>query len=204
MFPLELLFSYITAVTILVMMPGVDSLLTITMTKTLNWKAGILVAVGNLIGGLSLTIVSSLLIAGFLSMNETVNTFIQVASSLYLLRMGWQIYHSEPCTPKGHISIKKSKIVTTAIMSNLSNPKALTFFLFLIPQFVTTTSSTGMLQQALVLGFILNVIGFCYLSSLALLASKIKMSFMQSAHTNKIIGILFASIAFYLLYLRFN
>ncbi|WP_094751965.1 LysE family translocator [Psychromonas sp. CD1] len=203
MFPAELLFGYISAVTILVIMPGVDSLLTITMTKTLNWKAGLLVATGNLIAGVSLTITSALLIAGFLSLNETLNTAIQVASSLYLLRMGWQIFNTEPNMQKGSLSIKKTKIITTSIMSNLSNPKALTFFLFLIPQFVTTSTPIGMLQQALILGFILNVIGFFYLSFLALLSSKIKMSFMQGAYTNKIIGILFVVIAFYLLYLRF-
>lgn len=204
MFSPELLISYVTAVSILVIMPGVDSLLTVTMTKTINWRAGVLVAIGNGISGVTLTIISALLIAGFLSLNETVNTLIQTLSSLYLLRMGWQIFHTEPSVEEGECKIQSSKIISTALVSNLSNPKAITFFLLLIPQFVTATTSIDKLQQSLTLGLILNAIGFIYLTSLALLASKLKMSFMKGRHTNHVIGVLFAFIALYMLYLRFS
>ncbi len=151
--------QFVAAVLILLIVPGPDMVYCIATGISHGAKGALLAAVGIGVGGLFLTVVTTFIV--FLSDEYNPNTFsfLQIFGSLYLLYLGVTILIFNPDTGK---EVRKKtashSIFLRGIITNISNPKALVFFISFIPQFIPTHAQAPHLV-ALTLGAILCAIG---------------------------------------------
>lgn len=116
-------------------------------------------AVGVGIGGLVLSLCTALIIFFAGSYDPKLFNFLQVLGSLYLLYLGVSILTAKPdlnCTESKPVA--QHNIFVRGMVTNLSNPKALVFFVSFIPQFIPLDAQSPH-WLALSLGAVLCAIG---------------------------------------------
>ncbi len=154
-----ILFLTIASVTVLSPGPGV----TLTLTNSIRYGmyetfGGILgIATGNcIVATISATGLGLLLAASALAF-----TIMKYIGAAYLIYLGIKMWRTPPMAIKDTVALKPSirKRYLEAITMQLSNPKAIFFFLSIFPQFIDNSKSYAVQFIVLVLTFCLLVIG---------------------------------------------
>ncbi|MFC1523388.1 LysE family translocator [Thermodesulfobacteriota bacterium] len=134
---------------IVVLIPGTGVIYTISTGLFLGWRASIAAAMGCTAGIIPHLTASILGLSAILHMSALAFQGIKFAGAAYLLYLAWSMWRETgvmqfkaPLRQKGLVPI-----ATRGFLINILNPKLSIFFLAFLPLFVSSTSSSPMLEM---------------------------------------------------------
>lgn len=168
--------TYLVAITLLTITPGVDTVLIIRNTTRGGWRDGALSSLGICSGLFVHAVVSAVGISVILLQSAWAFKALKLAGAGYLLWLGYVSLRSaarngEPLEldhlPASvyHFSARRSLL--EGFLSNVLNPKAVVFYMAFLPQFIDPARSA--LQQSLFLAglhFAIAMVWQCLLASI--------------------------------------
>lgn len=152
------LWTYLIAITLLTLTPGVDTMLIIRNTGRGGWRDGAVSSVGICSGLFVHAAVSAVGISVILLQSALAFSALKLAGAAYLvwlglvsLRQAWKRGDSRatalPASPRLRFSARRS--LAEGFLSNVLNPKAVVFYMAFLPQFIDPSGSA--LRQSLFL-----------------------------------------------------
>ena len=170
------LLTYLIAITLLTITPGVDTVLIIRNTTRGGWRDGALSSLGICSGLFVHAVVSAVGISVILLQSAWAFSALKLAGAGYLVWLGVVSLRSaaRPGTPLGlngqaektvHFSIRRSLL--EGFLSNVLNPKTVVFYMAFLPQFIDPARSA--IQQSLFLAglhFVIAMVWQCLLASI--------------------------------------
>ena len=135
---------YVAASLALIATPGQDMLYVITRALAQGRWAGVCSALGVCIGILVHTAFAALGVGAVLQASETLFLLLKLAGAAYLVYLGVKLMLSR--TPAREIGGAGARLAPLAlvwqgVLSNVTNPKMVLFFLAFLPQFVSPASA---------------------------------------------------------------
>lgn len=173
--------------------PGPNGLLALTHGALYGSRRTVATILGGSLG-FGLVIAASLFgIGAILAANAELLTTLKWLGGAYLIFLGVQIWRSQPigeAVPKKSSGSTKS-LFSQGLLSAVSNPKGILFFVAFLPQFVDPNRSLWV--QFLVMAGTFLVIEFTYEFAVAAFASKVQ-PFLKRAgkNFNRFFGSVFA------------
>lgn len=177
----------------LALIPGPDTFMVLRISLS-RVGAGISAAAGSGTGALVWGALVGFGLAAILEQSAEVFRWIKIAGGLYLLYLGISSFLKARKAAKagiaaggdGHQPLVYTKRAGYAagVISTLLNPKVGLFYLAVVPQFIPHGANT--LGMAMILGLTLAVIGFLYLTTIALVAYR-AMKWLRKPKVNTII-----------------
>lgn len=158
---MEIFGAFTMAVVALMIVPGPDMAYCIASGISYGKRGALFAALGVGLGGLVLTFLTAGVIYAAHGIDERLILAIQAAGCIYLLYLSAKIIsarHSEDSGGTQAIRASGREMLARGVITNVSNPKALVFFLSFIPQFIPVTAENPTLY-AIWLGALLCVIG---------------------------------------------
>lgn len=158
----QLLITFIVAITLLTLTPGVDTMVTIRNSARGGWKDGFATSTGICSGLFLHATVSALGISVILLQSANAFQFLKLIGAGYLIWLGMRSLFSLlkgqgvftlPEGKEGSFVLKRS--FREGFLSNALNPKTALFYMAFLPQFIDPTGS------ALVQSLGLAAIHFC-------------------------------------------
>lgn len=156
--------SYIVAVVLLTITPGVDTAIIVQSCFDKDRKSPTLATIGILLGCALWGIVVALGLGAIITSSQELYFILKSIGAAYLIWLGinalmrvWQVNRSETVTspPKTRNFLRKG------FFANLLNPKVGLFYISLLPQFIPTNASVVSYSMMLVLiHIILSAIWF--------------------------------------------
>ena len=198
----DLLLFVVTAL-VLNATPGVDMLYTLTRTLQHGWRAGLIAALGIIVGCVVHTIAAALGLAALLAASAWAFTAVKWIGAAYLLWLAWEMLCAaagrDVDTPQARVPASEplGRIFVQGFLTNVLNPKVALFFLALLPQFIAADAPNKPLAF-LFLGAVFIVNGALFLFALVALAQSARRfganRYVRCA-LNAIGGALFAALA---------
>lgn len=184
---------YAAAAVGLSLTPGPNGLLALTHGALYGPRRTIATIFGGL-SGFALVIAASLFgIGALLAANAELLIWLKWIGGAYLVFLGIQIWRSEPIgqTTSKSSSGSGANLYSQGLLSAISNPKGILFFVAFLPQFVDPARALW-LQFVLMAGTFL-AIEFCYEYLVAFFANKVQ-PFLKRAgkNFNRFFGSFFA------------
>ncbi|TNE60667.1 MAG: LysE family translocator [Alphaproteobacteria bacterium] len=145
----------------LTIMPGPDMLLIASRSVSQGKAAGFLTYAGIAAGCYCHALLVAFGLAQLFVLVPVAYDVVRIAGAAYLLYLAWQTLRSNDTTGEAQAPvarIRKRRIFSQGLLTNLLNPKVALFMLALLPQFLLPEAGSVVLQ-ALVLATILNVVG---------------------------------------------
>ena len=170
----------------IVMVPGVDSLLVLKNTVIHGKKAGFFTMLGIILALFVWTTLAVLGLAAIIAKSMVVFLAIKYAGAAYLVYLGIQSWRAkaqnlmllEDATPKGE-RLKNISLscMTQGITTDLLNPKTLLLYVTLMPQFIQPDFNVN--SQLLLLAGILIVLSIVWLGIVILIINGVRNWFMK-------------------------
>jgi threonine/homoserine/homoserine lactone efflux protein len=135
---------YVVASLALILTPGQDMLYVITRSLAQGRMAGVCSAVGVIIGILVHTALAALGVGVILQASETLFVALKMVGAAYLVYLGLRLILTRvPVGPDAGEPARLSPpaLLWQGILSNVTNPKIILFFLAFLPQFVDPASA---------------------------------------------------------------
>jgi len=154
--------------------PGPNGLLALTHGALYGSRRTIATIFGGLTG-FALVIAASLFgIGALLAANAELLTWLKWIGGAYLMFLGFQIWRSEPIgdAPAKPSSGSAKSLFSQGLLSAVSNPKGILFFVAFLPQFVDPARSLWV--QFLIMAGTFLVIEFFYEYGVAFFATKVQ------------------------------
>ena len=178
---MQLYLLFILMATLTILSPGPGVLKSVTNSLNYGFKRAFIGVIGLSTGTFCVAVLSATSLGALLDASDTAFTVIKYFGAAYLIYMGIKLWRAPAFEFKDATkeAISNKKLFAECFIFQLSNPKALVFFLSVFPQFIEHDRSY--LGQFAVL-----VLTFCLLlvlvhSIYALFAHKAK-SWFTSAH----------------------
>lgn len=168
--------TYLIAITLLTITPGVDTVLIIRNTTRGGWRDGALSSLGICSGLFVHAVVSAVGISVILLQSAWAFKALKLAGAGYLMWLGYVSLRSaarkgEPLEldhlPTSVYRFSARRSLLEGFLSNVLNPKAVVFYMAFLPQFIDPTRSA--LQQSLFLAglhFAIAMVWQCLLASI--------------------------------------
>ena len=134
---------YVVASLALIATPGQDMLYVITRSLAQGRAAGVYSAIGVCLGIVAHTALAALGVGAILSAGEGVFLVLKFVGAAYLLWLGIRLLLSRETAQvasSGAPALTVGALVRQGMLSNLTNPKIVLFFLAFLPQFVDAAS----------------------------------------------------------------
>ena len=137
--------TFLIAITLLTLFPGVDSLLVIRNTARGGWRDGIATSTGICSGLFIHALVSALGISALLLQSATAFNLLKLVGGGYLLWLGgcslWHaVKRKEITTADQQTAVSRPfqlfRSLREGFISNVFNPKTLLFYMAFLPQFI--------------------------------------------------------------------
>lgn len=198
MLGIENLGAFILTAIVLVVTPGIDTIMVLTRSISKGKMAGLYSALGVSLGMVIHTCAATFGLSQILSQSAIAFGIIKYLGAAYLVYIGYKSFINKDT----QLEIKPAEIKNTemknmfftAFLSDVLNPKIALFFLAFLPQFVNSAEIKNPVPY-LLLGLILFIITLLWCVFLALSGSRITMLFNKhkKAETwmNKASGIIF-------------
>jgi threonine/homoserine/homoserine lactone efflux protein len=163
-----------------IMSPGPDTALTIRNTLVGGRGAGIATAFGVVTGLATWTVASSAGLAALLVASQPLFLAVRLVGAAYLVYLGLQALRSalftkgdvgEPVRPGSRARLRRGTAFRQGVISNLSNPKIVVFFLSLLPQFIDRGQAS--FTRLLLLGLIFCAITVSWLTLYAVVVARV-------------------------------
>ena len=173
-------FSFLAAIIVLTMSPGVDTIIVMRNSVTGGWRLGFLTSLGICMGLFAHATVSALGLSVILLGSAGLFTAFKLVGAAYLVYLGVQALRSA-WRPKGMTfdSTKGPKTLTSwgsfrqGLLSNVLNPKPIIFYMAFLPQFIDPTYSA--LAQSLFMASLHFIIAMVWQTFLALMVHRARV-----------------------------
>lgn len=165
---------------IVIVTPGQDTALTIRNTLVGGRGGGIATAGGVVTGLATWTVASSAGLAALIVASQPLFLAIRLAGAAYLVFLGLQALRaalftrsdvSQPAGAGSTTRLRRGVAYRQGLLSNLSNPKIVVFFLSLFPQFVDRDQAS--FGRLLLLGLIFCAITLSWLTLYAVVVARV-------------------------------
>ncbi|MGD9697833.1 leucine efflux protein LeuE [Acinetobacter sp.] len=204
MFGITDLSTYIIGTTLIVLLPGPNSLYVMSIASRFGIKAGYKSAFGVYTGDLILILLTALGAASLLHAFPWVFTLLKIIGAIYLSYLGiklliaayhtWNVLHSTTQIATVEKNIEQLQPFKTALTISILNPKAILFYLSFFVQFVDPDYPYPAITFT-ALAVILQIISMSYLTVLifsgAKLASYFTSHYKVTASCVAAVGLLF-------------
>jgi len=136
--PFENWAAFAAASTILLIIPGPTVLLVVSYALGQGWRTALPMAVGVALGDFTAMTLSMLGIGALLAASATVFTVLKMIGAAYLVYLGVKLFRAGGTLKAEPRSSGAStlKMVAHAWLVTALNPKAITFFVAFLPQFI--------------------------------------------------------------------
>lgn len=169
---------YLAAATVLVLIPGPDTLLVIGRSLCDGHRAGWLAAAGITAGNIVHASLAAFGVSAVIAGSPALFDAVRLGGGLYLLWLGasalraawagWRRGETLVLPALGHGG--QRQILAQAFATNILNPKVILFYIAFVPQFVAPRlGHVGV--QSFVLGLVLAGLGLAWLALIAVLAA---------------------------------
>jgi threonine/homoserine/homoserine lactone efflux protein len=166
--------TFATAAVILLLIPGPAVLYIVNRSVSDGRRAGLAAASGLALGNLVHALAAAGGLSAVLATSATAFNAVKWLGAGYLIFVGVRtLLKPAPPIDEDQPGVSAKRAFTQGIVVNVLNPKVALFFLSFLPQFIHPNQGRPGLQ-ALVLGLVFVVIGFCTDSSYSLLASGLR------------------------------
>ena len=184
---MEILISFILAVSILAISPGPDNIFVLMQSVVHGKKYGLATIIGLMTGCIVHTTFVAVGISTIIKENNTIFLVIKILGAVYLLYLAYKVI-----TGGSEISMSTEKIdkktpfqlFKTGFIMNVLNPKVTLFFLALFPGFLFSEILPISLQFY-ILGALFILVSFVVFSLIAILGGTIS----EKIKTSKNIGV---------------
>jgi threonine/homoserine/homoserine lactone efflux protein len=166
--------TFATAAVILLLIPGPAVLYIVNRSVSDGRTAGLASASGLALGNLVHALAAAAGLSAVLATSAAAFNAVKWLGAGYLIFVGVRTLLTKPSvieTEQPAVSAKRA--FTQGIVVNILNPKVALFFLSFLPQFIHPDQGRPGIQ-ALVLGLVFVLIGFCTDSTYSLLASSLR------------------------------
>ncbi len=169
--------TFLVAITLLTISPGVDTLLVLRNTSRGGWKDGVVSSLGICSGLFVHAAISAVGISMILLQSAWAFSALKMLGALYLIWLGVQSLRSIRRLPVEAVQVKAKQFeiwrsIREGLLSNVLNPKAVIFYMAFLPQFIDPTQSA--LFQSMALAGIHFTIGMIWLCLLTFILCKLK------------------------------
>ncbi|GAA5066008.1 LysE family translocator [Nocardia callitridis] len=191
MVPTSNLLAFMAAATILIVVPGPGVLFTIGRALALGKRAALVSVIGHSIGVFVVLLLVSVGLGTLLMASALVLASVKIAGALYLVYLGIQAFRDRkslrsalgaemPSTPS-------ARVLGQSVVVGVTNPKAIVFFVAILPNFVDTASGALPLQM-FILGSVFLMIALISDTAWALLAASARGWFARSPRRLELVG----------------
>ena len=160
---------------VVVVSPGIGVLYTVSTALARGSRAGIVAALGCTLGIVPQMVAAIAGLAALLNASAVLFQTVKYAGVLYLLYIAWTTIRERgsleisPRGPKG----SAGRVILTAVLINLLNPKLTLFFFAFLPQFVSPREAHPV-PRMLVLSAVFMVLTFVVFAAYGLLAALLR------------------------------
>lgn len=168
-----MLFAYLAACLLVVIVPGPDNILAISRGLSQGNRAACVSSIGAGSGILIHTLMATLGLSVIIQTSELAFWIIKIVGAFYLIYLGYKAIYSRSLIsflPTAQLPLTRVFIIGT--LSNVLNPKPGLFILAFIPQFVDASRGSISLQM-LVYGIIFAILTMVIFSILGCFASQL-------------------------------
>lgn len=158
--------------------PGPDTFLVLRIALN-RPSAGIAAAAGSAVGAIAWAALVGVGLAAILEQSAELFRWVKIAGGLYLLYLGVSSFIKSRkaakagaggSAPEAALPYSRLSALGAGALSTLLNPKVGLFYLAVVPQFIPHGGDT--MGTSLILGVVVAVIAFAYLSMIAVVAFK--------------------------------
>ncbi|MEY2755330.1 MAG: hypothetical protein RJB65_1688 [Actinomycetota bacterium] len=166
--------AFAVASLLLLVIPGPAVLYIVNRSVSDGRQVGIAAATGLSLGNLVHALAAAAGLSAVISTSAAAFNAVKWAGAAYLVWVGVRtLMRPAPVIDPDRPGVSLRRSFTQGIVVNTLNPKVALFFLSFLPQFIDTDAGRPGLQ-ALVLGLVFVLIGFCTDSTYSLLASGLR------------------------------
>lgn len=183
--------TYLIAITLLTITPGVDTMLVIRNTARGGWRDGAMSSLGICSGLFLHATVSAIGISVILLQAAWAFSFLKMAGAIYLVWLGLSSWRK--VVKQESFELEKRQTVMGAFLvqrsfregflSNILNPKTAIFYMAFLPQFINPEHSA--LLQSLFLAGLHFIIAMVWQCLLALMVKQLKI-WLQRPRVNQV------------------
>jgi RhtB (resistance to homoserine/threonine) family protein len=176
--------------------PGTDTMYIVSRSVSQGKKAGIYSVLGISTGSLVHTFLAAVGLSVILTTSAVLFTIIKIIGAGYLIYLGVRmlIQKSSNLELKDTKSMSLKKIYTQGLLTNVTNPKVVLFFISFLPQFISGDNSNGPLPFIILgLSFVMTGTVWCLLVAIfsSYATKKLRNNPKVEFILNKITGIIF-------------
>lgn len=160
---------------VVVVSPGIGVLYTVSTALARGSRAGLVAALGCTVGIVPHMLVAIAGLAALLNASAVVFQTVKYAGVLYLLYLAWTTIREHGSLEVGMRSSQRSagRVILTAVLINLLNPKLTLFFFAFLPQFVSPREANPV-PQMLLLSATFMLLTFAVFAVYGLLAALLR------------------------------
>lgn len=188
MLGLDNLSGFILTAIIVVISPGIDTMMVLTRSISKGKRAGLYSALGVSAGLLVHTCAATFGLSIILAKSAVVYSIIKYLGAAYLIYIGYKSLRGKgeqtEIKPADINIIGMKKMFLTAFIGDVLNPKIAIFFLAFLPQFIKTTEISNPIPY-LLLGLIMFFFTLIWCSFLALMGSSAAGIFSKNKNAEK-------------------
>jgi threonine/homoserine/homoserine lactone efflux protein len=201
---IQLLSTYLVAITLLTITPGVDTMLVIRNSARGGWWDGAVSSFGICSGLFMHAVVSAVGISVILMQTAWAFNSLKLMGACYLIWLGisnWKnVLQKKQLLIKDNLSTGNTgfngmRSFREGFLSNILNPKTAIFYMAFLPQFINPSKSA--LVQSLILAGLHFIIAMIWQCFLAISINKAK-NWLQKPTINRIFGSLTGSVMIFL------
>jgi threonine/homoserine/homoserine lactone efflux protein len=173
---------YVAASLALIVTPGQDMIYVVTRSLAQGRLAGVLSAAGVCTGILVHTAVVALGIGALLQASETLFLVLKLAGAAYLVYLGLKLLlRRESVTLDGAAAprLSAASLFAQGVVSNVTNPKIVVFFLAFLPQFVSAADPHPT-RHLVFLGVLYAAMGFAVKAAVGVTAGSLSERLLRS------------------------
>ena len=167
--------AFILTTLVVVATPGTGAVYTIAAGLARGWKAGIVAAFGCTLGVVPHMIAAVTGLAAILNASAVAFNVIKWLGVAYLLFLAWQTLRDRSAIAVDESAPRVSfwRVIRTAVLINVLNPKLTLFFFAFLPQFVTP-GLAGTTLQMLLLSAVFMVVTFVVFALYGVFAAAVR------------------------------
>jgi len=180
---------FLITVLVLLVTPGPDTMFIIATSLNQGRKHGVSGAIGVALSMINHSLLAAIGVAALVATHISFFYAIKYAGLAYLLYLAFRSFReNNVVSEKGPVkNITCFANFRRGFLTNLLNPKAILFFSAFLTQFVYP-SAGGVFQQFIVMGIIIGIMGFLYMSLLALTAATLGTAMTGSERGGKVLS----------------
>ncbi|MER3388580.1 MAG: LysE family translocator [Microcella sp.] len=141
--------AFLLTTLVVVATPGTGAVYTIAAGLSRGWKAGLVAAFGCTLGVVPHMLAAITGLAAILNASAVAFSVIKWLGVAYLLYLAWMTLRDRSAITVDETAPRRSfwKVIRTAVLINLLNPKLTLFFFAFLPQFVVPGATNATLQM---------------------------------------------------------